>query len=236
MNSLVDIFPDREVHVILDNLNTHKTNERWLRKHLLAKVRFHFIPTRSSWLNQIETWFSILQGQSLNGASFTTVEHLRGTHSRLSSQHITQRPPAAIRMDQEEGSPAAVQKSPYHSTLISWGTSVVSLAATAGALRSVVFDPPTRKAGGGCLLDGRRTCWFQWAKTPRSPGHDVLRQAASCADRGGLRARSWRTAMREGISTAPRPPVVAARSLLLHAADRIFCSHRHRAWPVMALR
>jgi transposase len=75
MNSLVDTFPDRELHVILDNLNTHKKHERWLRKH--PKVPFHFIPTWSAWLNQIETWLSILQGQSLNGASFTTVEHLQ---------------------------------------------------------------------------------------------------------------------------------------------------------------
>jgi transposase len=75
MNSLVAAFPDRELHVILDNLNTHKNNERWLKKH--PKVHFHFIPTRSSWLNQVETWFSILQGQSLSGASFTAVEQLQ---------------------------------------------------------------------------------------------------------------------------------------------------------------
>jgi transposase len=76
MNGLVAAFPDRELHVILDNLNTHKKNEPWLKKHPL--VHFHFIPTRSSWLNQIETWFSILQGQSLSGASFTAVEQLQG--------------------------------------------------------------------------------------------------------------------------------------------------------------
>src|ERR1700757_1059334 len=60
MNSLVAAFPDRKLHVILDNLNTHKKNERWLKKH--PTVRFHFTPTRTSWLNQVETWFSILQG------------------------------------------------------------------------------------------------------------------------------------------------------------------------------
>ena len=75
MNSLVAAFPDRQLHVILDNLNTHKKNERWLKKH--PSVHFHFTPTRSSWLNQIEIWFSILQGQSLNGASFTAVEQLQ---------------------------------------------------------------------------------------------------------------------------------------------------------------
>ncbi len=75
MNGVVAVFPDRELHVILDNLNTHKKCERWLRKH--PNVHFHFTPTRSSWLNQIETWFSILQGQSLSGASFTVVEDLQ---------------------------------------------------------------------------------------------------------------------------------------------------------------
>ena len=30
-----------------------------------------------SWLDQIETWFSILQGQLLTGASFTSVEQLQ---------------------------------------------------------------------------------------------------------------------------------------------------------------
>jgi transposase len=75
MNSVVAAFPNRELHVIIDNLNTHKKNELWLKKH--PKVRFHFTPTRASWLNQVEIWFSILQGQSLSGASFTTVQQLQ---------------------------------------------------------------------------------------------------------------------------------------------------------------
>jgi transposase len=75
MKHVVATFPDRELHVILDNLNTHNKCERWLKKR--PKVHFHFIPTRSSWLNQIETWFSILQNQSLSGASFTTVAELQ---------------------------------------------------------------------------------------------------------------------------------------------------------------
>ncbi len=40
-------------------------------------VRFHFTPTRASWLNQVEIWFSILAGKSLRGASFTSVDQLR---------------------------------------------------------------------------------------------------------------------------------------------------------------
>ena len=39
-------------------------------------MNFHFTPTSASWLNQVEVWFSILQGQSLSGASFTSLKQL----------------------------------------------------------------------------------------------------------------------------------------------------------------
>jgi hypothetical protein len=40
-------------------------------------VHFHFTPTWVSWLNRVEIWFSILQGKSLHGGSFTSVKQLR---------------------------------------------------------------------------------------------------------------------------------------------------------------
>lgn len=75
MNRLAAAYPKRELHVVLDNLNTHKKNEGWLKRH--PNVHFHFTPTRSSWLNQVETWFSILQSQSLTGASFVALRQLQ---------------------------------------------------------------------------------------------------------------------------------------------------------------
>lgn len=75
MDEVVAAYPRRRLKVILDNLNTHKKNEEWLARH--PKVTFHYTPTRASWLNQVEGWFSILQSQSLTGASFTSVEQLR---------------------------------------------------------------------------------------------------------------------------------------------------------------
>jgi transposase len=75
MNSVTTAFPNRKLHVILDNLNTHKKNEHWLKAH--PNVQFHFTPTSASWLNQVEVWFSILQGQSLSGASFTSLKQLQ---------------------------------------------------------------------------------------------------------------------------------------------------------------
>ena len=76
MNEIVAAHPDTAIHVVLDNLNTHKPkNDRWLKRH--PNVRFHFTPTHASWLNQVEIWFSILQGNSLHNASFTSVKQLR---------------------------------------------------------------------------------------------------------------------------------------------------------------
>ena len=75
MNTLVRAYPRKTLHVVLDNLNTHKKNEAWLARH--PNVHFHFTPTSASWLNQVEIWFSILQGQSLSGASFTSVAQLK---------------------------------------------------------------------------------------------------------------------------------------------------------------
>lgn len=100
MDEVVAAYPRRRLKVILDNLNTHKKNEQWLARH--PKVTFHYTPTRASWLNQVEGWFSILQGQSLSGASFTSVEQLR--------EHID----AFIDTYNEDAEPFAWTKSEVH--------------------------------------------------------------------------------------------------------------------------
>lgn len=58
----------REVHVILDNYGTHKTESvrAWLMAH--ANWTFHFIPTSSSWLNAVEGFFAKLTKRRLRGA------------------------------------------------------------------------------------------------------------------------------------------------------------------------
>ena len=76
MNQVVADYPDREIHVILDNLNTHKPKrDLWLKRH--PEVHFHFTPTHASWLNQVEVWFSILTRGALRGASFTSPGQVR---------------------------------------------------------------------------------------------------------------------------------------------------------------
>src|SRR6202011_5457027 len=75
MNRIVKQYEGKEIHVILDNLSTHKPKrDLWLARH--PHVHFHYTPTHTSWLNQIEIWFSILSGKSLKGGSFGSVPEL----------------------------------------------------------------------------------------------------------------------------------------------------------------
>src|SRR5918993_657291 len=66
----------REIHVIADNLSTHKTQA--VRTFLLEhpNVRLHFTPTYSSWLNQVELWFSKIERDLLARGIFTSVADL----------------------------------------------------------------------------------------------------------------------------------------------------------------
>jgi transposase len=65
MNEVVRAYPDRELHVVADNLNIHKNEaaRRWLGRH--PRVKFHYTPTHASWVNLIECFFSILSKQGL---------------------------------------------------------------------------------------------------------------------------------------------------------------------------
>lgn len=76
MNSVVADYPETELHVVLDNLNTHKPkHDRWLTKH--PNVHFHYTPTHASWMNQVECWFSILWRQALRGLNAGSVRIVR---------------------------------------------------------------------------------------------------------------------------------------------------------------
>jgi len=67
----------REIHVILDNLAAHKTQrvEAFLERH--PHVQLHFTPTYSSWLNQVENWFSKVTRDVIMRGVFRSVADLR---------------------------------------------------------------------------------------------------------------------------------------------------------------
>ena len=76
MNRIVKQHPGKEIHVILDNLSTHKPKrDLWLARH--PNVHFHYTPTHTSWLNQIEIWFSILVRKLLRRGNFISKNHLQ---------------------------------------------------------------------------------------------------------------------------------------------------------------
>ncbi|MDR0416863.1 MAG: IS630 family transposase [Propionibacteriaceae bacterium] len=66
----------QSAHIVMDNLSTHKGEavKAWLEKH--PAVTFHFTPTGSSWLNQVETWFNIITKQAIRRGTFVSVPHL----------------------------------------------------------------------------------------------------------------------------------------------------------------
>lgn len=79
--------PDQAIHIILDNLSAHKT------KHVAAflaahpRVQFHFTPTYSSWLNQVELWFSKIERDVIARGVFTSVADLARKLKRYIRQY-----------------------------------------------------------------------------------------------------------------------------------------------------
>jgi len=83
----------REIHVVLDNLSTHTTPHvrAWLNAN--PNVHFHFTPTGSSWLNQIETWFGIITRQAIRRGTFASVQVLvRTIRAYIASWNTRARP------------------------------------------------------------------------------------------------------------------------------------------------
>jgi transposase len=68
--------PQQEIHIIVDNLSAHKTPkvEAFLQQH--PRVKLHFTPTYSSWLNQVEIWFARVEREVIARGIFTSVKDL----------------------------------------------------------------------------------------------------------------------------------------------------------------
>ena len=66
----------RQLHVIADNLSAHKTKKVFEFLEANPTVRIHYTPTYSSWLNQVEIWFSKIQRHVITRGVFTSVNDL----------------------------------------------------------------------------------------------------------------------------------------------------------------
>jgi transposase len=67
----------KEIHVIADNLSAHKTKSvaAFLADH--PNLHLHYTPTYSSWLNQVELWFSKIERDVIARGIFTSKADLR---------------------------------------------------------------------------------------------------------------------------------------------------------------
>jgi transposase len=77
LKEVVSLCPrHKQIHIILDNLSAHKTT--LVREFLEHNpwVRIHFTPTYSSWLNQVELWFSRIERDVIARGVFTSVPDL----------------------------------------------------------------------------------------------------------------------------------------------------------------
>ena len=79
LNQLEKEVPvDQEIHLIMDNYSTHKSAmvQRWLKPKKRRRFHFHFTPTSSSWLNQVERLFGFLTERMIRRGTFLCVEEL----------------------------------------------------------------------------------------------------------------------------------------------------------------
>jgi len=86
--ALVATQPKRKkIHIILDNVSAHKTKlvQDFLATH--PRVQLHFTPTYSSWLNQVELWFSKLERDLIHRGVFTSTKDLARKLMRYIKEH-----------------------------------------------------------------------------------------------------------------------------------------------------
>jgi transposase len=92
LNTIDQAVPDDlEIHLILDNYQTHKTQliQRWLAKR--PRFHLHFTPTGSSWLNLVERWFAALTEKQLRRGVFRSTRELESAIERY-IDHTNQDP------------------------------------------------------------------------------------------------------------------------------------------------
>lgn len=79
--------PDKDLHIILDNLSAHKTKEvqDWVKSR--PRIHLHFTPTSASWLNAVEGWFAQMERRALYRGIFTSVSELKAELERFIKTH-----------------------------------------------------------------------------------------------------------------------------------------------------
>lgn len=79
MEQVAQAYPKGRVHIVWDNLNTHRAQSVWDDFNARHDHRFvfHFTPIHASWVNQIELMFGIYSRRVLRHASHASIQELR---------------------------------------------------------------------------------------------------------------------------------------------------------------
>jgi len=90
-----EVPPDQDVHLIMDNYSTHKSAavQRWLKPNKRRRFCFHFTPTSTSWLNQVERLFGLITDRMIRRGTFHCVAELeRAIYQWLAAWNDQPRP------------------------------------------------------------------------------------------------------------------------------------------------
>ncbi len=130
MNLINRTVPDDlDVHLVVDNVSTHKTPEihRWLLRH--PRFHLHFTPTYSSWMNLVERWFAELTNKWLRRGTHRSTKELEASiNDWIDKWNENPRPSSGTRaptrsstrwLDIARGSPTQVTSAPW-SASTSW--------------------------------------------------------------------------------------------------------------------
>jgi putative transposase len=78
---------NQDIHLIVDNYSTHKHArvKAWMARR--PRWHIHFIPTYSSWLNQVERFFALITEKAIRRGSFSSVKDLVGKVDHFVTQY-----------------------------------------------------------------------------------------------------------------------------------------------------
>jgi transposase len=76
LRQIARAYPDQDLHLIMDNYAAHKAPavKAWLAAN--PRIAVHFTPTHASWMNMVETWFSMAERQAIHRGTYRSVREL----------------------------------------------------------------------------------------------------------------------------------------------------------------
>lgn len=88
-----NVSVDLDVHIVMDNASTHKTQliRNWFAKR--PRWHVHFTPTSSSWINQVERFFALLSEKQIKRGVHQSTDELKADiHAYIDARNADPKP------------------------------------------------------------------------------------------------------------------------------------------------